>query len=100
MVAVNAGVGTKEGGLAVAMRRLIPMERLLTHLPAVVVSDLGAKRASHGVDLRPEDLARPSSTPGGVSGGDRLRLLDGVGSLLGLAEPRGNGLLHPVVVLV
>ena len=36
------------GRLAVAERRLIPMERLLTHLPAVVVSELGAKRASHG----------------------------------------------------
>ncbi len=100
MVAVKAGVDMKEDGLAVAMHRLIPMERLLTHLPAVVVSDLGAKRASHGVDLRPEDLARASSAPGGMSAGDRLRLLDGVGSLLGLAEPRGNGLLHPVVVLV
>ncbi len=99
-VGMQAGVGMKADGLAVAMRRLIPMERLLTHLPAVVVSDLGAKRASHGVDLRPEDLARASSPPGEMSGGDRLRLLDGVGSLLGLAEPRGNGLLHPVVVLV
>jgi tRNA pseudouridine55 synthase len=87
-------------GLAVAARRLIPMERLLAHLPAVVVSDLGAKRASHGGDLRPEDLARASAAPGGMSGGDRLRLLDGAGSLLGLAEPRANGLLHPVVVLV
>ncbi len=51
-------IATGDGdGLAVAQHRLIPMERLLTHLPAVVVSDLGAKRASHGGDLRPEDFA-------------------------------------------
>ncbi len=62
-------VASVDGGeLAVAERRLIPMDRLLTHLPAVVVSDLGAKRASHGGDLRPEDFARwpRRFTPGGV----------------------------------
>ena len=56
-VPLEAVVVRGRGGLAVARRRLIPMERLLTHLPAVVVSDLGAKRASHGGDLRPEDFA-------------------------------------------
>jgi tRNA pseudouridine55 synthase len=94
-------IATVDGdGRAVARQRLIPMERLLTHLPAVVVSDLGAKRASHGGDLRPEDFAPRTLLPGGLRGENRLRLLDGSGSLLGLAEPRASGLLHPVVVLV
>jgi hypothetical protein len=32
--------------------------------------------------------------------GDRLRLIDAAGALLGIAEPLDGGLLHPVVVLV
>jgi len=103
-VPLEAVAAVEEDGVAVALRRLIPMDRLLTHLPAVVVSDLGAKRASHGSDLRPEDLARVSPeserTAEEGAGGRRLRLLDSAGSLLGLAEPREGGLLHPVVVLV
>jgi tRNA pseudouridine55 synthase len=98
-VTLEAIVGVGEDGPTAILTRLIPMERLLTHLPAVVVSALGAKRASHGGDLRPEDLATRSSAPGKLSG-DRLRLLDGSGALLGLAESRADGLLHPVVVLV
>ena len=96
------------GGAPVAGERLVAMERLLTMLPAVVVSDLGAKRASHGSALRPEDLAMAARNAGGVSSDEsaassldrRLRLLDQAGSLLGLAERRADGLLHPVVVLV
>ena len=45
-------------GVAVAERRLIPLDRLLTHLPAVVVSDLGAKRTSHGVRPRARGRSR------------------------------------------
>jgi tRNA pseudouridine55 synthase len=91
-------------GVAVVERRLIPMGRLLTHLPAVVVSDLGAKRTSHGSALGPEDLqgAFPEAARTSAEGSDghRLRLLDRAGALLGLAESRADGLLHPVVVLV
>jgi tRNA pseudouridine55 synthase len=91
-------------GVAVVKQRLIPMGRLLTHLPAVVVSDLGAKRTGHGSALGPEDLQGAFPEVGGASGEGsaerRLRLLDRAGALLGLAERRGDGLLHPVVVLV
>ena len=91
-------------GLPVVERRLIPMSRLLTHLPSVVVSDLGAKRTGHGRALGPEDLDGPFPAATAASGegseGRRLRLLDRAGALLGLAESRGDGLLHPVVVLV
>ena len=92
------------GGVAVLERSLIPMDRLLTHLPAVVVSDLGAKRTGHGSALGPDDVqgAFPEAggSPGSGSGDSRLRLLDCAGALLGLAERGGDGLLHPVVVLV
>jgi tRNA pseudouridine55 synthase len=91
-------------GVAVAERRMIPMDRLLPQLPAVVVSDLGAKRTGHGSALRPGDVHGPFPEAGGTSGEGsderRLRIVDSAGTLLGLAEPRRDGLLHPVVVLV
>ncbi len=90
-------------GVTVVERRLIPMGRLLTHLPAVVVSDLGAKRTGHGNALRPEDVQGAFPLAPGTSSegqGPQVRLLDRAGALLGLAESRRDGLLHPVVVLV
>jgi tRNA pseudouridine55 synthase len=91
-------------GLPVVERRLVPMNRLLPHLPEVVLNDLGARRASHGNALGPGDLVSGCDGVGAgtiaSSGTDRLRLLDGAGSLIGLAERGGDGLLHPVVVLV
>jgi tRNA pseudouridine55 synthase len=91
-------------GVALVERRLIPMGRLLTHLPAVVVSDLGAKRTGHGSALGPEDVhgafPETAGTSGEASKRGQLRLIDRAGALLGLAESRDDGLLHPVVVLV
>jgi tRNA pseudouridine55 synthase len=91
-------------GVEVAERRMIPMDRLLTHLPAVVVSDIGAKRTGHGSALGPVDVDGAFPEAAGLSreGSEecRLRLLDRAGTLLGLAEQRRDGLLHPVVVLV
>ena len=74
--------------------------------PAAVINDRGAKRrVGHGSALRPVDLR--ALAPGADGGSramrgrqGRLRLLDGAGALLGLAEPRADGLLHPVLVLV
>ncbi len=93
------------GGLPAASDRLVAMGRLLTMMPAVVVNDLGARRASHGSALRPEDLAAAGRDGAGggsqtTSSDRRLRLLDQAGALLGLVERRDDGLLHPLVVLV
>jgi hypothetical protein len=41
-----------------------------------------------------------ASPAGGMSISGQLRLLDRSGSLLGVADARGNGVLHPFVVLV
>ena len=86
-------------GPAVARRALIPMSGLLTHLSAVVLTERGAERARHGAQLRPQDLA-PSTLPSEHVAGGPVRLLDGEGSLIGLADAKPDGLLHPVVVLV
>jgi tRNA pseudouridine55 synthase len=85
-----------------AVQRLIPLERLLTDLPSVTLSEQGAKRASHGNAIGPQDLHEGramayAATPGAVA---RLRLLDREGALLGIAEPLDGGFLHPLIVLV
>ena len=76
---------------------LIPPERLLTELPAVVVSARGARRLSHGNTLGPDDL-EDGPRPAGEAG--PIRVLDAHGALLAVARVRAPGLLHPVVVLV
>jgi tRNA pseudouridine55 synthase len=86
-----------------AARHLVPMERLLPKLPAVVLSQPGAKRVSHGGDVGPDDVVgRPPLADAGdkAERDSRFRLLDADGLLLGLAEPRAGGFLHPVLVLV
>lgn len=84
-----------------AAGHLIPLDRLLLHLTGVALTARGARRASHGNALAPEDLecGQPAAR-GGEPGRRQLRLLDPSGSLLGIAEARENGVLHPVIVLV
>ena len=80
---------------AEAGSHLVPMEALLPLMPPVVVNEKGARRAAHGNALAPADLAMPAPAASSC-----VRVFDGDGSLLGIAEPAGGGLLHPVVVLV
>jgi tRNA pseudouridine55 synthase len=75
---------------------LIPLDRVLLDVPGVVVTDRGRRLTSHGNSLSPEDF---SGTPAASDTGP-TRLLDGSGALLGIAEPAGHGLLHPVIVLL
>ena len=96
--AVPLGAVVADGPEA-ARRGLIPMNRLLTHLPAVVLTETGAERARHGAQLRSQDLTRSTLSSERVVDGP-VRLLDDNGSLVGLADARRDGLLHPVVVLV
>jgi tRNA pseudouridine55 synthase len=91
-----------EGTLAAA--RLIPMPQLLPAIPAVVLNERGARRASHGNSLGADDVTEgvlPLSEPlPDGAPGSRIKLLDGTGALIGIGEVRAGGILHPVVVLV
>jgi tRNA pseudouridine55 synthase len=82
--------------------RLIGLAALLPHLPAVILDERGARRAAHGNDVGPADLATAerAAAAGTDRDSQRVRLLDASGMLLAIAEPTPDGLLHPVVVLV
>jgi len=77
---------------------VVPVERLLPEIPAVVLADAQRDRALHGADVR-DDESPPRPV---VAGSDPAlrRLFDAGGRLLGVAEVRPGGLLHPVIVLV
>ena len=78
--------------------QLVPMGSLLPGLPAVVVSDLGARRAAHGNPLRVADMVPGAGLRLPNTG--RVRVLDERGQLLAVADRRGDGVLHPKIVLV
>ena len=78
-----------------AKASIVPPEQLLPGVPAVMLNESGVWRAAHGNEVRPADLARPLGDTAA-----RCRLLDGAGKLLGIAEARPGGVLHPVLVLV
>jgi tRNA pseudouridine55 synthase len=71
-----------------APARLVTASALLGHMPAVTVSDEEVHRIAHGNPIR-----------GQIPAGQRVRLVDGSGTLLAVAEPRPGGLLQPLVVL-
>lgn len=86
-----------------AARLIIPLERLLPDVPAVVLNERGIRRAAHGNELALQDLADPRPTVRAAiedASQGRWRLLDSTGLLLAIAESRPGGLLHPVIVLV
>ena len=90
-------------GAAAAERGLVRMSQLVPHFPAVTTTEEGARRVGHGNALRPGDLIRLPEAETALPAyqtSARWRLFDGSGRLLGLAEPRPDGLLHPVLVLV
>lgn len=79
--------------------QMIPLADLLPELPAVVVTPLGAQRASHGNLLKPGDIdVGASRLPG--SGTGNVKVYDAGGSLLAIAAPEAGGALHPRIVLV
>ena len=89
-----------------ASQWVVPMNRLLAHVPAVVLNERGVRRAAHGNDLAPDDVVVPfgsgptSPAAGDVQAAGRWRLLDEAGTLLAIAELRPGGALHPVIVLM
>ncbi len=87
-----------------AARRIVPLEQLLPDIPAVVLSDRDRERVTHGADVMPAPsrVEGADGSPRSVVGADltRRRLFDTAGRLIGLAELRSGGSLHPVIVLV
>jgi tRNA pseudouridine55 synthase len=79
-----------------AADRLIPLRTLLADMPAVSLTDEGLRRAGHGNSLAPHHLAGPAPAPGATG---PMCILDADGGVLAIADARGDGLLHPLVVL-
>jgi len=95
-----------------ALDYLIPLSELVTDLPAVRLTPRGTERVSHGNPVSTHDFSvlasgsdrdgrdaenRSGSLPGP---GARVRVFDGAGRLLAIAEIGPDGLLRPSVVLV
>lgn len=95
-VADAATLDALEAAGTAAQGRLIPLNTLLADLPAVTLTDEGARRASNGNAVGPGHLAGGVPEPAIPS---KVRLLDPSGTLLALAEARADGLLHPLIVL-
>ena len=87
---------------AEGLGRLIPVSDLLGEMPAVTLTADGCRRAAHGNPLSPDHTNKGDSHLYSQRKGTVtffVRLLDADGRLLAVAERRGDGLLHPVVVL-
>jgi tRNA pseudouridine55 synthase len=87
----------------------VPMDLLLTDLPAAVLSPRGAERAAHGNAVTEADVVRRLPGSGGLPPHGRaeawphepaIRLLDGAGGLVAVARAEAGAVLHPIVVLV
>ena len=89
-----------------ALTQIIPLSKLLQHLPSVTLTLRGQTRAAHGNLLLERDISNGTgsnlnrSTSGVVDSTTWIRLLSQDGSLIALARPKPTGLLHPTVVLV
>jgi tRNA pseudouridine55 synthase len=95
----------ERGGLEAASGHITALDRLLPELPAVVLNEAGAGRVSHGNVVTFEHLAEgsgpfPNEASNAAGQAAKVRLLNASGTLLGIAESRAAGLLHPTIVLV
>jgi tRNA pseudouridine55 synthase len=77
-----------------AAGRVMPMADLLPEWPSLALSEDEAARVGHG-----QALALTDRSDQGPEMTGRVRLVDGFGHLLAVAERRA-GFLHPVLVLV
>lgn len=80
---------------AAAIAAVLPLERMLTSLPSVVLNTAGATRAIHGQDIGPEEISGEM-----WRGIGPVRLFDQHSQLIGIGEAATTpGLLHPSIVL-
>lgn len=84
---------------AARLRRAVaPLASLLPHLPEMRLTDAGARQVGHGRPATPADVGVPGALAA-LGRGERVRLVDGQGRLVAVAESRPP-VLHPLVVLV
>jgi tRNA pseudouridine55 synthase len=89
-----------------ALAAVIPLDRMLSHLAAVVLTDEGVRWAAHGRALDAAQVSRRLAHAGfegapGAASWSVVRLLGPNGALVGIARAeRVSGPLHPYVVLV
>jgi tRNA pseudouridine55 synthase len=81
---------------AAVAARMVGIDHLLLHLPAVELTEEGCAFVAHGRLLEPRVL-RPLA---GTAESGPVRLLGPGGTLFGLGQPGPGGALHPVLVLV
>jgi len=81
--------------------RLTSASDLLGHMPAVTVTEDGARRVAHGNPFgAPQTDTGDSPIFSQIMGAvPFFRVVDGAGRLLAVAEQRAGGLLQPIVVL-
>ena len=97
-VALSA-LETPDGGRTAAESAVVPLERLLPSLPAVVLTPDGARRTVNGCELGPADSLSGFREAADTRG--KVRLVSSRGALIGIGQPgRTPGLLHPLVVLM
>lgn len=96
-------VGALADRSAPVTSHLVPLAQLLPDLPSAVLTDHGTQRARHGNRVSRADLLSWDRDwkHGPADGGRaRVKLIDGTGNLLAIAEADGEHVLHPVIVLV
>lgn len=96
-VSASVGLEAAERDRDLALRAILPMERLLTSWSSVVLDDeILLRRVRAGQHIATADPSK-SGEPGA---GTHVRLVDGEGRLVGIAEREAPGVLHPVVVFM
>ena len=84
-----------------ALAALVPLARMLPALTPLILTDEGARRAGHGLNLGPADFEGGRAAGAAAAGATPYRLLDRRGDLVGVAVAlESSELLHPAVVLV
>ena len=90
-LAVAITLEAAESSREAARAAIIPLERMLTDLPSIVLSGDGVARVTHGQDVRGDNIQ---------VGAGPIRLFDQGGQLVGIGIPAAlPGFLHPSIVL-
>jgi len=99
------GLDAAEADPEAARGAVVPLDRMLPGVPAVVLTEDGVLRVRHGRDVRPFDIAEPTARRDNDADAlpvcGAVRLLDAGGRLLAIADKKdAPASLHPSIVLV